>query len=231
MTLARVLEPEVMASEEEAHDYDAMDHSTVNARFCEDLLALRKDPRRVLDVGTGTAQIPVALLQRSPKTRCYAMDLSVPMIARGLQNVQKHGFSRNIALILADATGIPWEDAAFEVVMCNSIVHHIPEPAHIFAELVRVTAPGGLLFVRDLARPANDGVVKELVAQYATVPATATGSEKAMYERQRDLFEASLRAGLRQEEVQALVAPLGVPTSAVTLTSDRHWTLSWMKPA
>ena len=76
MTLARVLEPEVMASEEEAHDYDAMDHGNVNARFCDDLLALRRAPRRVLDVGTGTAQIPVALLTRSPETRCYAMDLS-----------------------------------------------------------------------------------------------------------------------------------------------------------
>ena len=79
--------------------------------------------------------------------------------------------------------------------MSNSIVHHIPEPAHIFAELVRVTAPGGLLFVRDLARPDSDGIVKELVAQYAAIPATVQGAEKAMYERQRELFDASLRAG------------------------------------
>ena len=40
----------------------------------------------------------------------------------------------------------------FGAVMSNSIVHHIPEPASVLAEMVRVAAPGGLLFVRDLLR-------------------------------------------------------------------------------
>ena len=40
-TLARTLETEVMDTEEEARDYDAMDHREVNARFCADLLAFR----------------------------------------------------------------------------------------------------------------------------------------------------------------------------------------------
>ena len=37
--LARVLEPEVMDTEEEAADYDAMDHAVVNDAFCTDFLA------------------------------------------------------------------------------------------------------------------------------------------------------------------------------------------------
>ena len=37
--LPRVLEPEVMYTEEEARDYDRMDHAEVNARFVADLLA------------------------------------------------------------------------------------------------------------------------------------------------------------------------------------------------
>ena len=39
MPLDRILEPEVMDSAEEARDYDAMDHSEVNRRFVDDLLA------------------------------------------------------------------------------------------------------------------------------------------------------------------------------------------------
>ena len=38
-SLARVLEPEVMDSTDEARDYDAMDHGEVNRRFVDDLLA------------------------------------------------------------------------------------------------------------------------------------------------------------------------------------------------
>ena len=50
MPLPRVLEPEVMDTEEEASDYDAMDHGGVNARFCEDLLALDVPTGRVVGV-------------------------------------------------------------------------------------------------------------------------------------------------------------------------------------
>src|SRR5438874_393738 len=74
--LERILEPEVMDSASEATDYDAMDHSQVNQRFVADLQKLLPSPHRgrwaggegavptLLDVGTGTAQIPIALCQQ-----------------------------------------------------------------------------------------------------------------------------------------------------------------------
>src|SRR4051812_18377213 len=88
MPLDRRLEPEVMESAEEAADYDAMDHSQVNRVFVDDLLAaINRDPRSeigsqdtsiqptsdlgsltslfdILDLGTGTALIPVELCKR-----------------------------------------------------------------------------------------------------------------------------------------------------------------------
>src|SRR5262245_28528158 len=53
--LPRVLEPEVMDTEAEARDYDAMDHATVNRAFVADLLALWDGRGTALDLGTGTA--------------------------------------------------------------------------------------------------------------------------------------------------------------------------------
>jgi hypothetical protein len=32
------------------------------------------------------------------------------------------------------------------------------------------------------------------------------------------------------DEVVKMIAPLGIPRSAVTMTSDRHWTLASKKP-
>ena len=61
MALERVLEPEVMDTVEEAQDYDSMDHSLVNEIFVQDLLATGPIEGEVLDVGTGTAQIPIEL--------------------------------------------------------------------------------------------------------------------------------------------------------------------------
>ena len=55
MALERVLEPEVMDTQEEAVDYNAMDHSTVNEVFVNDLLAITGEPapeilRDILDL-------------------------------------------------------------------------------------------------------------------------------------------------------------------------------------
>jgi hypothetical protein len=89
------------------------------------------------------------------------------------------------------------------------------------SEAVRVTATGGLLFVRDLARPLGDAEVVRLVKQYA-------GDCNA---HQRQLFDDSLRAALSVGEIRAVVAQLGYDPKTVTVTSDRHWTWCAVKGA
>jgi ubiquinone/menaquinone biosynthesis C-methylase UbiE len=219
-TLARQLEPEVMDDDQEALDYDAMGHEQVNSRFVEDFLATGPDLKRVLDVGTGTARIPLTLWRRAPGVRVLAIDLAASMLAVGRRNVEAAGAGAAIELALADAKGIGHEKGAFSAVISNSILHHIPEPARALGEMVRVLGPGGVLFVRDLFRPRDEAELQRLVALYA---ASDTASQRA-------LFEASLRAALTADELRALVGPLGLAPSSVTETSDRHWTLAWRAP-
>ncbi len=229
MALPRTLEPEVMDTEEEARDYDAMDHGQVNARFCDDLLATGAHLGRVLDVGTGTALIPVELCRRDAGVELDAIDLASHMLALAERNVARAGLGRRIRLARMDAKSTPWAEGAFDAVMSNSIVHHIPEPRQVLAEVWRLVRRGGVLFVRDLARPDDAARVAELVSTYAPIP-DAAPEVRGMHERQRGLFEASLRAALTADEVRGLVAPLGIPGDAVRSTSDRHWTLAYVKP-
>jgi ubiquinone/menaquinone biosynthesis C-methylase UbiE len=229
MPLVRTLEPEVMDTEEEAHDYDAMDHAAVNARFVDDLLAAGAPAGRTLDVGTGTALIPIELCGRDPSVHVEAIDLATHMLALAERNVQRAELGGRIRLARLDAKATGWPDASFDVVMSNSIVHHIPEPRDVLAEVWRLLRPGGLLFVRDLERPASAARLGELVDTYAPIP-DAPPDVRALHARQRSLFAASLRAALTVEEVRALVAPLGIPADAVRTTSDRHWTLARVKP-
>ena len=79
MALSRILEPEVMDSPEEATDYDAMDHSAVNQTFVDDFLAVCPAPSDTLDLGTGTAQIPITLCRAEPTCRVLATDAAVSM--------------------------------------------------------------------------------------------------------------------------------------------------------
>ena len=189
--LSRVLEPEVMDSPAEALDYDRMDHTAVNAVFVTDLLAafpevttIDDEGIAVLDIGTGTAQIPIELCRRCPAARVMAIDLAAAMLHLGRSNVEVAGFANRIRLDRIDAKQLPYADGQFYLVMSNSIVHHIPHPGGVLCEAVRVLAGGGLIFVRDLLRPAADAEVNHLVATYAA----------GANDHQRQLFDQSLRA-------------------------------------
>ena len=78
--LERILEPEVMDTVEEAQDYDQMDHTQVNRVFVDDLIDADCPDGLLLDLGTGTAQIPVELSKRFPGFRILAVDLAGHML-------------------------------------------------------------------------------------------------------------------------------------------------------
>jgi ubiquinone/menaquinone biosynthesis C-methylase UbiE len=231
--LPRTPEPEVMDSEAEARDYDSMDHEQVNACFCADLLVVQPRPRRVLDAGAGTARIAIELCRRSHETSVEAIDLARHMLALAARNVQRAGMEVRIRLARVDAKATTWPAGSFDTVISNSLVHHIPDPCAVFAEMWRLVGDGGVLFVRDLARPGDSVQIERLAARYATPPegnrASADGEVTAMHARQRALFVASLHAALTVDEVRAMIAPLGVPGAAVRMTSDRHWTLAHLR--
>ena len=219
MSLPRILEPEVMGTEQEAVDYDAMDHRAVNELFVTDLLAALESERcpstvDVLDLGTGTAQIPIELCRRFKDCRVMAVDAAAHMLELARYNVEAAGLIERIQLVKADAKTLGFADGFFDVVMSNSIVHHIPETSTIFQQAVRVVKSGGLLFFRDLLRPESKSRLDELVQTYA-------GNEGG---HARQMFADSLHAALTLDEVRDLVAPFGYSGDTVQQTSDRHWT-------
>jgi ubiquinone/menaquinone biosynthesis C-methylase UbiE len=209
-----------MDTEEEARDYDAMDHSAVNRAFVNDFLAVHQTGWQILDVGTGTAQIPIELCRLESRALVLAVDLAGHMLERAARNVAAAGLVGRVHLESHDAKQLPFRDHAFGAVISNSIVHHSPVPRRVLAEMQRVTARGGTLFVRDLLRPLDDRSVAQIVAAYAG----------GANEHARARFDASLRAALTLDEVRQLVAGLGSPVESVQQTSDRHWTWSWSVP-
>lgn len=245
MTLQRILEPEVMDSPREATEYNDMDHSIVNQQFVGDLKAHLgtipdiakvlsiEDPETaddellekvfdVLDVGTGTALIPVELCEQSKgEFRVMAIDMAVSMLDLAVYNIEASGLTQAIQLAQVDAKSMEFDDGLFDIVMSNSIVHHIAEPLACLEQMVRVTRAGGALFVRDLMRPADLATLEQWVTTYA-------GQET---EYSQKLFRDSLHASLSLEEMRQFVQQLGFDGEKVTATSDRHWTWAAVKPA
>jgi ubiquinone/menaquinone biosynthesis C-methylase UbiE len=148
------------------------------------------------------------------------VDLADAMLEVGRLNVARAGCAERVELRRADAKALPFADGSFGAVISNSIVHHIPEPGRVLAEMVRVLRPGGVLFVRDLLRPPDEATLAALVDTHAA----------GANDHQRQMFADSLRAALALAELRRLIAPLGLDPAQARQTSDRHWTWAAVKP-
>ena len=212
--LQRVLEPEVMDTEEDAREYDAMDHSEPNEAFVGRLVELGARGR-MLDIGTGPGHIPILICERISEAFVVGVDLAEHMLARAMQRRLASPYAERLDFHVADATGLAFPDASFSTVFSNTILHHIPDPRDLLAGAKRMLEPGGVLLIRDLYRPATLGGLARLVEKHA---GRATPYQKK-------LFSDSLHAALTPEELRTMANEVGLEDSEVTVDSDRHMSL------
>ncbi len=218
MPLERRLEPEVMDTEEDAVEYDAMDFTEVNLAFALRVIELAPSSGTVVDIGTGTARIPILMLQHCPKEKnivIKALDLSAEMLKVASRNVSAAGLEKWLHLQRSDAKQLPFADASFEMVISNSLVHHLPKPDLFFSEVARLVRSGGGILIRDLIRPDTKNHLEEFVEKH-----TADASEY-----QRTLFRDSLHASLTIQEVELCLRKAGITDVSIVQPSDRHWSV------
>ena len=211
----RILEPEVMDTWLEATAYDAMDFESVNTGFATDAIDLDPYAIKILDVGTGTARIPILMCQQRPQYLITAVDLAQSMLIIGQRNVEEASLNQRIRLERVDSKRMPYPDLEFDMVVSNSLVHHIPDPLSLFQEIKRLVRPGGAILIRDLIRPESDDIVNQLVAKI--------GEDYDPHQQQ--LFRDSLNAALTLVEVQELIDRAGLDQVTLTQSSALHWTI------
>jgi ubiquinone/menaquinone biosynthesis C-methylase UbiE len=213
--MERILEPEVMDTWLEATAYDAMDFVAVNTAFATDAISLDPHAIKILDVGTGTARIPILMCQQQPQYLITGVDLAQSMLIIGQRNVEEAGLTQRIRLERVDSKKMPYPDLEFDMLISNSLVHHLPDPLSFFAEIKRLVRPGGAILICDLIRPENDRIVNELVAK--------VGENYDAHQQQ--LFHDSLKAALTLAEVQELIDRVGLLHVDLLQSSDLHWTI------
>ena len=210
-----------MDSAEEVREYQEMDHSEVNRRFVDELLGAGSVGPKVIDLGTGPAAIPILLCESADELEIMAVDSSIEMLEVARVEIELAGRVGQIFLEHADAKSLAEFTAeSADTVISNSLMHHLADPSLALASAIQLLKGGGRMFIRDLARPAEESELELLVEKH-----TAGESEFA-----RQLFRQSLHAALTVEEIRHLCGGFGIPAERVQMTSDRHWTIDWTKP-
>ncbi len=171
-SMPRVPEPEVMdaASEVEAYASAAAQSylETIDRTFVEHAARLLEPANRggppgepvsglALDLGCGPGQIPILMAQRWPGLRITGVDAATHMIEEARRAAARAAVAISFQVVQAGSGAqgrLPFADACFDLVTCNSVLHHLSDPVAVLDEIGRVAKPAGAVLVRDLRRPS-----------------------------------------------------------------------------
>lgn len=103
-------------------------------------------PARVLDVGCGAGHTALAFAPHVEQVT--ALDLTPAMLAETDALAAERGLT-NVETRLGDAEALPFDAAAFDLVVSRLCAHHFLRPECALAEMTRVLAPGARLLIVD----------------------------------------------------------------------------------
>lgn len=228
--MQRIPEPELMDQPLQARAYAQADFTRSDAAFTGRLLhrwadrgpdSVAAGPARVLDLGCGPGNISFRLADALPASPVLALDGSAAMLeqARRRQRLEPrrwpllhwHQGCLPFAPDALQALPAPWAPP-YDLLVCNSLLHHLHDPAVLWNAVRLLAAPGALVVVRDLRRPSDAAALRTLVRRHAA---------HAEVVLRRD-YAHSLAAAFRPQEVRLQLEAAGLEGLAVAPVDDRY---------
>lgn len=114
----------------------------------------------VVDLGTGRGRMLPELVARA--TAVIGVDASPAMLTEARRRASEAGLY-GVDLRLGDLAHLPLQDNEADAVIANMVLHHLPEPARAFGEILRVLRPGGQLLIGEFM-PHDQEWMRETLA-------------------------------------------------------------------
>lgn len=108
-------------------------------------------PCAVLDVATGTGDLALEVLRQAPDCTVVGLDFVPQMLA--LAQHKAAAAEASLPLTGGDALQLPFGEAFFDGVVTGFAMRNVTDIPAAFAEMARVTRPGGRLACLEIAKP------------------------------------------------------------------------------
>lgn len=115
---------------------------------------LEADPRLILDVATGTADLALEAARQLNPEKITGLDISSQMLEIGRAKIRKKGLGKLIELQKGDCENLPFEDNTFDAITVAFGVRNFENLERGLAEMLRVLKQGGKLVVLEFSKPA-----------------------------------------------------------------------------
>lgn len=121
------------------------------ATLAEWLTVQHPGPRRVLDVACGTGDLARAAVRAHPGAVVRGVDAATRMI----DEARQRGTGPNPTFEVGDLTSLSAADGSVEAITAGYAFRNVPDLDAALAEMARVLAPGGVLYVLDFYLPRS----------------------------------------------------------------------------
>jgi len=121
--------------------YDRLMVPLIFRPYAEELASRARGfgPGHILETAAGTGAVTAALHDALPQAQIVATDLNQPMLDVAAERLR----ADNVRFVAADAQDLPFEDASFDLVVCQFGAMFFPDRVRAHSEARRVLRPGG----------------------------------------------------------------------------------------
>lgn len=123
-------------------------------------LELGDEPRRVLDLATGTGDLAIEIARGHAATSVVGVDPSANMLELGRKKVAAAGLEGRVEMLLGDAQGLDFPDDSFDAATIAFGIRNVPDRAAGLREMARVVRPGGKVAVLELGEPRRGALAR-----------------------------------------------------------------------
>jgi SAM-dependent methyltransferase len=176
--------------------------------------------RRILDVGCGVGHWGRVLARAlPPETNLVGVDREPAWVAKAEERATAAGLGRRFSCRQGLAEALPFEDASFDAVTCQTLLMHVASPAAVLGEMVRVTRPGGLVLVSEPTNGAGSLIEAVALGDPPETTAELLRLELVCARGKTRLGEGSSVIG---ESLPSLLTAVGLEGMEVR-NNDRAW--------
>lgn len=111
------------------------------------------DPKTVLDVATGTADLAIETVRRLSPQKVIGVDISTQMLDIGRQKIKRKGLENMIELLEGDSENLPFADNTFDAITVAFGVRNFEHVGKGLEDMLRVLKPGGKVVVLEFSKP------------------------------------------------------------------------------
>jgi demethylmenaquinone methyltransferase/2-methoxy-6-polyprenyl-1,4-benzoquinol methylase len=115
----------------------------------------KKSELTILDLATGTADVPLILIKNKNVSRIRGLDMSKNMIAIGKEKIKAKNLQEKITLDIGDGCNLTEENDSWDVTTVSFGIRNFPDCLKGLQEMHRILKPGGQVMVMEFSLPSN----------------------------------------------------------------------------